>query len=109
MPIELPDPIANYVAANARLDVDAMLRPFAPDAVVVDNGQRYEGTAQIRALFEREVIPAQAIFAPDSVRHESDRVIVEGAAPGSFKGSPIRFTYDFALAGDGIAALEITL
>lgn len=109
MPINLPVPIAAYIAANAQLDVDAMLELFAPGAVVLDNGKRHEGTAEIRALFEREVIPVEAIFTPDSVRHEDDRVIVEGPARGSFKGSPIRFTYDFTLAGDAIAALEITL
>lgn len=108
MPIELPEPIADYIAANARLDVDAMLRPFTPDAVVVDNGCRYEGTAQIRTLFEREVVPVAAVFAPDTVRHRGERVIVEGPVHGTFKGSPIRFTYDFALAGHAIAALEIT-
>ncbi|TIV37824.1 MAG: nuclear transport factor 2 family protein, partial [Mesorhizobium sp.] len=29
MTLELPPPIAAYVAANARLDVDGMLAPFA--------------------------------------------------------------------------------
>jgi hypothetical protein len=43
------------------------------------------------------------------VRTEGDRVIVEGPVHGSFNGSPIGFTYDFALTGDAIAALEITL
>lgn len=109
MPIDLPQPIATYVAANARLDLDAMLRPFAPGAVVLDNGKRFEGTAQIRTLFEQEVLPAEAIFTPDTIRHDGDRIIVEGPAHGRFKGSPIRFTYDFTLAGDAITALEITL
>ena len=35
----LPRPIAAYVEANARLDVDAMLKPFAADAVLLDNGK----------------------------------------------------------------------
>lgn len=109
MSIELPDPIAEYVAANARLDVDAMLAPFAPGAVIIDNGKRYKGTAQIRTLFEQEVIPVEAIFTPDTAQYEGDRVVVEGPAHGRFKGSPIRFTYDFTLAGDAITALEITL
>jgi len=109
MPIDLSQPIAAYVAANARLDVDAMLDPFAPDAVVTDNGKRFEGTAQIRKLFEQEVVPVAAIFTPDAVRHDGDRVIVEGPTHGSFKGSPVRFTHDFTLAGDAITALEITL
>jgi hypothetical protein len=104
----LPKPITDYVDANARLDIDAMLKPFADDAVILDNGQRFEGIAAIRTLFEEEVIPVRAIFTPDSVRHEHGKIIVDGPAHGDFKGSPIRFTYDFALEHGSIAMLEIT-
>jgi len=109
MPIDLPEPIAAYVAANARLDVDAMLAPFAPGAVVVDIAKRIEGRAELRRLFETEVVPVAAIFTPDNVRHEGGRVIVAGPAHGTFPGSPIRFTYAFTLADDAITALEIAL
>ena len=104
----LPKPIADYVEANAQLNVDGMLKPFATDAVVVDNGVRHEGHAEVRTLFEEAVIPARAIFTPDTVRHENGQVVVEGPAHGDFKGSPIRFTYRFALQNDTIQALEIT-
>ena len=46
----LPKPIADYVEANARLDVDGMLKPFAADAVVLDNEGRHEGHAEVRTL-----------------------------------------------------------
>lgn len=111
MTIELPTPIADYVAANARLDLDGMVQPFAPDAVVVDAGigKRFEGQAELRTLFEEEVISVKAIFTPDAVRHENGKVVVEGPAHGDFPGSPIRFTYIFELEDDAIKALEITL
>lgn len=109
MTIPLPRPIADYVAANARLDVDAMLAPFAADAVVCDLAERFEGKAELRRLFETAVVPVAAVFTPDSLRHEGGRVIVEGPAHGTFPGSPIRFTYAFTLEGDAIAALEISL
>ena len=54
----LPSPIADYVAANARLDVDGMLKPFAADAVVRDNDVVLEGHAAIRSLFEEAVASA---------------------------------------------------
>ncbi|MFC7478394.1 nuclear transport factor 2 family protein [Dankookia sp. GCM10030260] len=109
MKIELPKPIANYVEANARLDVEGMLKPFAVDAVVLDNGDRHEGHAELRTLLEEAVIPVKAIFTPDTVRHESGQVVLKGPAHGDFKGSPIRFTYRFTLDNDAIKALEITL
>ena len=108
MSLELPPPIAAYVAANARLDADGMLSPFADDAVLHDNGAVLNGAAEIRHLIEEAVIAAKAIFTPDTVRREDDQVVVEGPAHGDFKGSPIRFTYRFTLEGDAIKALEIT-
>src|SRR4029450_1099484 len=78
----LPKPIAEYVKANAQLDVDRMLKPFAPDAVLLDNGKRLQGHAELRALFEDEVIPVKAIFTPDAVRHEGGQVVVRRAAQG---------------------------
>lgn len=104
----LPLPIADYVAANARLDLDGMLTPFSPDAVLLDNGKRFEGHAEIRGLLKTMVIDLKAVFTPDTVCHESGQVVVEGPAHGDFKGSPIRFVYRFDLEGDAIKAVEIT-
>ena len=105
----LPKPIADYVDANARLDVDGMLKPFTPNAVLLDNGKRFEGQAELRTLFEDEVIPVKAIFTPDTVRHEKGQVVLEGPAHGDFKGSPLRFTYRFTLENEAIKAVEITV
>ena len=108
MSLDLPSPIAAYVAANARLDAEGMLEPFAADAIVRDNGAVLRGRAEIGALFEEAVIPVKAIFTPDTARHEDSQVVVEGPAHGDFTGSPIRFTYRFTLVNDAITALEIT-
>ncbi len=105
----LPKPIADYIEANARLDVDGMLAPFAADAVLFDLERRLEGPAELRTLFEEEVVAVKAIFTPDGVRGENGKVVVEGPAHGDFKGSPIRFTYAFTLENDAIRLLEITL
>ena len=109
MALSLPKPIADYVEANARLDVDGMLKPFLADAVVLDIGDRHEGQAELRTLLDEAVVPVRAIFTPDTARHENGQVVVEGPAHGDFKGSPIRFTYRFTLENDAIKALEITL
>lgn len=108
MTLELPSPVAAYVAANARLDAAGMLEPFAADAVFRDNGSAFRGHAEIRRLLEEAVVAAKAIFTPDTVRHEDGQVVVEGPAHGDFKGSPIRFTYRFTLENNAIKALEVT-
>lgn len=104
----LPKPIADFIEANARLDLDGMLRPFAADTVVLDNGGSHEGHAELRDLFEDAVIPVRAIFTPDTVRDEDGKVVAEGPAHGDYPGSPIRFTYRFTLENNLIKALEIT-
>lgn len=109
MSMDLPKPIADYIEANARLDVDGMLKPFLGDAVFIDNGKHFEGQAAIRHLFEEEVIPVKAIFTPDTVREEDGDVVVEGAAQGNFPGSPLRFTYRFTLEHGAIKTLETTV
>jgi len=109
MSMNLPKPIADYVEANARLDVDGMLRPFLNDAVFIDNGKHFEGQVAIRHLLEEEVIPVKAIFTPDAVREEDGDVVVEGPAHGDFPGSPLRFTYRFTLANGAIKMLEVNV
>lgn len=109
MSIDLPKPIADFVRANARLDVDGMLKPFLPDAVFIDNGKRFDGQAAIRKLFDEEVVPVKAIFTPDTVREEEGQVVVEGPAHGDFPGSPLRFTYCFTLVQGAIKTLETTV
>ncbi|MGP4669540.1 nuclear transport factor 2 family protein [Agrobacterium pusense] len=108
MPKALPKPIADFIEANAKLDVEGMLRPFAANTVVLDNGGRYEGHDELRGLLEDPVIPVRAIFTPETVRGEEDQVVVEGPAHGNFPGSPIRFTYRFTLENNLIKILEIT-
>lgn len=109
MSMNLPKPIADYVEANARLDIEGMVKPFLHDAVFIDNGKHFEGQAAIRQLFEEEVMPVKAIFVPDTVREEDGAVIVEGPAHGDFPGSPLRFTYRFTLVQGAIKTLETTV
>lgn len=109
MTTPLPTSIADYIDANARLDVDGMVRTFGPDAILIDNGERFEGRTAIRHLFETEVIAVKAVFTPDTARREGGDIVVEGPVRGDFPGSPLRFTYRFALAKDAIRSLEITL
>lgn len=109
MSLNLPKPITDYIEANARLDIEGMLKPFLQDAVFIDNGKHFEGQAAIRQLFEEEVIPVKAVFTPETAREEAGDVVVEGPAHGTFPGSPIRFTYRFTLANDAIKTLETTV
>ncbi|RVT40713.1 nuclear transport factor 2 family protein [Sphingobium algorifonticola] len=106
MSMNLPKPIADYIEANARLDIDDMLQPFLHDAVFIDNGKHFQGHAAIRQLFAEEVLPVKAIFTPATVWAEGGDVVIDGSADGDFPGSPLRFTYRFTLANGAIKSLE---
>ena len=107
MDTPLPSPIAAYVEANARLDADGMLAAFAPDAVVEDERRRLTGREDIRDWIRSATIASRAVFTPDTWHEDDGRVVVAGLTSGDFPGSPIRFTFRFALDGGAITALAI--
>ena len=108
MSFHLPSPIADYIEANARLDLDGMMKPFAADAVLLDNGKRFEGHAEIRPLLKEMVVDLKAIFTPDTLRQDDGVVVIEGPAHGDFAGSPIRFTYRVELDGEAIKTMDVS-
>lgn len=109
MSLNLPKPIADYIDANARLDLDGMMKHFRLDAVFIDNGKHFVGQAKIRKMLDEEAIAVKAIFEPDTVREENGDIVLEGPAHGEFPGSPLRFTYRFTMVDDAIKTLETTV
>ena len=109
MSLNLPPPIADYIEANRRLDLEGMMKHFTHDAVFIDNGKNFVGRAAIRKMLKDEAIAVEAIFEPDASREDGDDIVLEGPAHGEFPGSPIRFIYRFAMDGDAIKTLETTV
>lgn len=107
MDAHLPVPIAAYINANARLDAEAMLAAFSPNAVVLDDGGRYEGREEIKDWIRVATIENRAVFSPDAWTEKDGCIVVNGLTTGEFSGSPIRFTVRFKLDDRAIAALEI--
>lgn len=111
MTMNLPKPIADFIEANALIDLDGMMNTFLHDAVFTDNGKDYIGQAEIRQLLQEEALAVKAIFEPDTLREEDGDVVLEGPLHGEFPGSPLRFTYRFTLAdkANSIRTLETTV
>lgn len=105
--VKLPKPIADYVDARARRDVDGMVQPFAADAVVRDDGQQHQGRPAIRTWVQQATIAQPGALTPDTVCYETGRIVVEGVRTGVFEGSPRRFALAFDLEGDAIRTMEI--
>jgi ketosteroid isomerase-like protein len=107
MPVDLPELLARYYAAQTRGDTDALAACFAPDAVVRDEGRELHGRAAIAQWQEASRARYRFISEPLAVADRDGRAVVTARVTGDFPGSPITLDYAFTLAGGSIARLEI--
>ena len=107
MNIKLPPPIAAYFAAANAHDMDTVLRCFAAEAVVHDEGQEIRGAAAIRAWKEHTDQKYSPTATPTDMAEADGRSIVTATVSGNFPGSPLPLRYFFTLDKAGITALEI--
>ena len=89
MSIDLPAPIAIYIAAENRGDTEALARCFAEHAVVRDEGQTIEGLAAIRRWKAETRKKYQHTIEPLGSTQKDDKTIVSNRLTGNFTGSPI--------------------
>jgi ketosteroid isomerase-like protein len=108
---KLPEPLGSYFEAVNREDVDAMLAPFAANAVVRDEGQTRSGVPELREWIEEVTEKYHPRFEVEDVVTEgaegAEAAIVMGLVSGTFPGSPVRLRYTFRLSGRQITHLEI--
>ncbi|MEZ6023941.1 MAG: nuclear transport factor 2 family protein [Hyphomonadaceae bacterium] len=107
MSVVLPPPIEAYFAAKNRHDIEAMLAPFASDAVVHDEDETHTGREPIRAWMEATTRKYRVTSEPQSADADGDSVLVRSRVSGNFPGSPATLAYRFTLDGAQIKALRI--
>ncbi|GGO73671.1 nuclear transport factor 2 family protein [Nocardioides deserti] len=107
-PDQLPATIRDYLSAHAARDVDAALRSFAPEAVVVDQGETFRGTSAVQT-FLREA-GAQFTYTTELVgaqRVDDAHWVATNRLEGDFPGGVAELDYRFTLDGAGITELVI--
>ncbi len=107
MTIELPRPIADYFAADARQSSEAVAACFSEAAVVRDEGHIHAGREEIRRWKHESSTKYTYTAEPVSFASEGDRSVVTSHLVGDFPGSPTDLRYFFVLDGDKIAELEV--
>jgi|SRR5580700_3609690 hypothetical protein len=107
MPLDLPAPIARYIAAENQGDVGAIAQCFAENAVVRDENQTIEGLTAIKQWKAETKKKYQHTIEPLTVAQKDGNTIVTNRLTGNFPGSPIELEFIFTLAGDKITSLEI--
>ena len=107
MSVDLPTPIAIYIAAENRGDTEALAKCFAEDAVVRDEGHTIEGLTAIKQWMAETKRKYQHTVEPLASTQKGDKTIVTNRLTGNFAGSPIELEFVFTLDGDKIVSLEI--
>jgi ketosteroid isomerase-like protein len=103
----LPKPIANYIEAENRGDVEALGQCFAENAVVRDEGKTIEGVAAIKEWKAETKRKYRHTIEPLASERKEGKIVVTNRLTGNFTGSPIELEFVFTLEGDKIASLEI--
>ena len=107
-PVELPTTIREYLAAHAASDADTAVRAFAPDAVVVDEGRTYRGTAEVLAFLDKAGSQYSYTTELTGGRYVDDeRWEAVDHLEGDLPGGVVDLIYRFTLTGDRIAELVI--
>src|SRR6201982_429263 len=91
----LPPVISEYLAASDRGDTEAIVRCFAEDAVVVDEGRRWRATVATAYQYTVQVTAAEALGEADGAERHHVHVHLEG----NFPGGEVDLTDRFALRG----------
>ena len=109
MALDMPEPVAEYMAAEEAKDADALSRCFTEDGTVHDEGQDYHGRDSIRQWKKAADAKYRYVLLPVHVQTLGDLVTVRARLTGQFPGSPVELDHIFKLSKDKIASLEIRL
>lgn len=107
MDTTLPQAVAAYFAAENSHAPDAVAACFTPTATVRDEGTTLVGKDAIRDWKRETSGKYNATIAPVSAHYDTDRCTVQARVSGNFPGSPLDMHFQFTLAADHIAVLEI--
>jgi ketosteroid isomerase-like protein len=107
MTVELPGPVAAYLAADKAKDPDLVAHCFTDDARVFDENHDYRGLDAIRNWKRETAAKYQYVVEPLAVAVQDETVALRARLTGNFPGSPAELNYRFTLANDKIASLEI--
>ena len=107
MSVELPEPIAAYIAAENGHDTEALGRCFANDAVVKDEGRTFEGLVAIKDWKAETKKKYQHTVEPLASVEKDGSTVVTVRVAGNFPGSPVDLRFVFRVEAGKIASLEI--
>lgn len=107
MSVDLPTPIAIYIAAENSGDTEALAQCFAEHAVLRDEGKTIEGLAAIKQWKAETKKEYQHTVEPLASVRKDGKTIITNRLTGNFPGSPIELEFAFTLDDNKVVSLEI--
>jgi hypothetical protein len=107
MDLNLPAPIAAYIAAENGDDAAALAHCFAENTIVQDEGRTMKGLAAIQRWKTETKQKYHHPVEPLASARKGGKIVVTSRPAGESPGSPVDLQFIFGLEGDRIASLEI--
>jgi hypothetical protein len=106
--MNLPNVVADLVAAQNNFDSVAYATCFSETAVVFDEGKTHKGRKEIEHWIADSNERYRATMTPVSFEENATESLLKAETSGNFPGSPIVLTYHLKIADDLIQSLKIT-
>jgi SnoaL-like domain len=107
MSLQLPVPLEHYIQIENSGALEAVPECFAPDAIVHDEGQTYEGVAAIKNWMAATKKKYGHTVTPLEFAEHGGQSVLKARLAGTFPGSPITVSFSFVLAGGKIRSLAV--
>ncbi len=105
--MNLPEVIADLIAAQDKYDSKAFSEAFLADAIVLDEGKIYRGRAEIRQWNEMTNAKYKTKYEPLEIKNDGDQITMTARISGTFDGSPAIIKYHFETEDHKIRSLRI--
>jgi len=107
-PDQLPKIVTSYLAAHRAHDDEVAIQSYAPDAVVIDDGNTYAGVEVIRTWLARSSTEYQYTIEITAAWQVDDaHFVATHHLAGNFPGGQVDLDYKFALSHGRIDRLTI--
>ena len=110
---ELPDVVAEHIAAVNAFDTDRIMATFAPDAYVNDNRREIAGTDAIRKFVDKEFVGDRVTMKVREVVDHYGDIIVRARFDGDYDKANLPdelvMSSYFSIREDKIVSLTVIL
>ena len=107
MKLNVPEPVAAYLAAEEAKDAEKLAFCFTDDGTIRDEGEDHHGREAIHQWKQKADAKYRYVLLPLHAHAQADEVIVRARLTGDFPGGTVELDHIFKLSGDKIASLEI--